>query len=251
MKNIMLLAVIFCAALLQSATSEKVAVTKCCHGYYSVLFDTCEDEYEAEPSGYDDWTPPVYSHLDNGAIVTSADDLLLKYALPQCPNGDIARVVTDFHFYDNGSLVSMYGRMEPEEFCLDQMDLLEGNPQFVARFCTADPCGTTNCVRKCCPHGMVVNSMEKICQFHPSELVPVIRNENGSAVDGSDVLILDGARAPICANGRFLIRPEMDLEDEFYVLASGQLRIPAFAYNESFILDYCIDRFLFGNDTVR
>lgn len=245
----MLLAVIFFAVVL-SATGEKVAITKCCHSFYTVLSDSCEDEYEMEESSYADWTPTVYSHLENRTMAVDTNDLHLTFDLAQCPDGYIARAITDFRFYDDGSLTSASGKLESGEFCLDQMNPLGGVPQFVARFCMVDPCNATNCVRKCCPHGMIVNGDIKICQFHPLELALVIQNENGLEVNDSDVLILDGARAPICDNGRFLIRPEVDPEDEFFVLPSGQLKIPAFEHNESFIQEYCIDRFLFDNITV-
>ena len=262
---LLLLGVIFCLAL-TSADGEKVAVTKCCRHDYAVLSDSCEDEYETEASdhvnsyqdtqniatGPVDWIPTVYSHQDDRKIATTIDDLQLTYGLAQCLDGYIAKVITDFRFYDDGSLTSASVSLQPEEFCLHQMNSLEGqDAHFLARFCMADPCNATNCVRKCCPHGMVVNGDEKICQFHPLTWAPFIRDENGLAVDNSDVLILDGARAPICANGRFLIRPDDDPDDEFYVLPSGQLRVPAFEYNESFIQEYCIDRFLFDNVTVH
>jgi len=225
---------------------SKISVTKCCRDHYTILHDLCEDPSDEILTGA--WQPTVYSHRDNRTIAADVKDFQLTYALPQCPDGYVAKVITDFRLYDDGSLTSPSWKLKAGKFCMDQMKPSGSEPQFVARFCMIDPCNATDCIRKCCPHGMAVDDINKVCQFYSKEFRPDIRNENGSVVDGCGTMVLDGAGVPVCANEMFSLRPALYPEDEFYILPSGELYVVSYT-SDNRIHKNCIDTFMDGNIT--
>ena len=219
---------------------SKISVTKCCRDQYIILNDSCKDWGDEILIGV--WPPTVYSHRDNRAIAADVKDLQLTYALPQCPDGYVAKVITDFRFYDDGSLTSPSWKLKAGKFCMDQMKPSGSEPQFVARFCIVDPCNATDCIRKCCPHEMAVNIRDKTCQFYSKEFQPVFRNENGSLVDVADRKIGYKIGEPFCADGVIVyLRPDLFKEDAFHLLPSGLLQHT----NKSILDNYCIDNFIF------
>jgi len=223
----------------------KLSITKCCRGQYNILTDSCKDLEDDVHIGA--WPPTVYSHRDNRTLVVDVEDVQLTYDLVQCPDKQVTKVITDFLFYDDGSLTSLaLGSLSPGRFCLDQMKPGEDDDQLVARFCVVNPCNETNCIHKCCPHGMAVDDINKVCMLYPEEFSPVIRNENGSVVDGSDTVVLYGAGVPVCLNEMFSLRPALYPEDEFYILPSGELYVTSYT-EDNRIHKNCIDTFIDGN----
>ena len=99
---------------------------------------------------------------------------------------------------------------------------------------------------------MVINFSTGECEIHPKEFDFAIQNEDGSVVNTTDISIVDGATLPVCKNGINVLQPDIYGEkDEFYILPSGQLKIPAYEHDESIIDDFCIENFSDGNITVR
>ena len=226
-----------------------IPVTKCCRHQYSILTDSCQNH--ADDVSAVAWTPaPLVSRRDNRTRTVSADDLEITHAVPACADGYVPKVVTDFRFYDDGVMEWGSWRLEAGQFCVDDIEGWDGGEESAARFCVVDPCNATSCIRKCCPHGMAVDDINKICRIHPKEFVPIISHENGSVTDGSDTLVLDGAGIPVCANEMFSLRPALYPEDEFYILPSGELYVVSYTHDNR-IRENCIDTFFDGNITVR
>ena len=227
----------------------KISITKCCRGQYNILTDSCQDGGDEILIGA--WPPTVYSHRDNRTIVVDTEDLQLTYILARCPDAYVTKVITDFRFYDNGLLWSAPGNLKPGLFCLDQMKPAEDEPQFVARFCVIDPCSASNCIRKCCPHGMAVNSKDKTCLLYSKEFTPTTRNENESLADMTSHWIVGEVGAPVCADGVTIdLRPDLFEEDKFHILPSGQLEMSTNSINESILDNYCVDNFVLNSEVM-
>ena len=250
-----------CAVQLISA-SQKIGVAKCCSTSYMLLRASCKEQIrhdveqnpvkdiEAEVKVLEEttWLIPVHSHENNR---TKTADFHFNYDLIQCPDGYVVKHTLDFKLYNDGSLVTNWGNFPSGTFCLDQF-LTKSDPEYVARFCVPDPCRNGYCMRKCCPLGMVINFSTGECEIHPKEFDFAIQNEDGSVVNTTDISIVDGATLPVCKNGINVLQPDIYGEkDEFYILPSGQLKIPAYEHDESIIDDFCIENFSDGNITVR
>lgn len=157
-----------------------------------------------------------------------------SYNLPQCPEGYIVQVRTDVP-------------SEEEQlggFCVAQIESEEDDPQYVGRFCVADPCKQSNCIRKCCPEGMAI--IGRTCQSFAEEFAPVVRRKNGAVENITDITILAGVGAPICKEGINLLMPSNNSYDEFLVLPSGSIHIPS--YSQDLGVEYCTD-ILLGDNT--
>ena len=234
----------------------EIATTKCCPDTYNILTDQCDDADPGTEAAVPPWSPPVYSRQENHTMTLASDTLLLNYSLNPCPEGSSAKITADFRFYDDGGLTTASGHLPFEDFCLDRVTTHQlSDLQFVARFCAPDPCGeASNCLRKCCPHGMAIDGPRRNCQWHPQAFAPVIRSDNGSVLNPADMLPVAAGRVPLCANALFFLRPDIYGEiEQFRILPSGQLEVLAYQHmhNQSNpTRNYCIDNILSNNITV-
>lgn len=255
---------------------QLIPLTKCCEigEFYNAGFDRCLEWENYLMDSHDDATsflqvPPFY-HDDDGRggvhpVAPSAFLLSFNNNLTFCPNGHIVKSTTDFQLFKNGSMKTVLKQgtnvmQKSGEFCIDRIMSQENftsssSAMFVSRFCIADPCANnrTGCVHKCCPNGMALNETERICQQSsvPFE-IPFHGDENGvDPVDrellASSLVISDGVFVD-CKHGAFSLRPSVEVDDEFYILADGRIRAPALDdYND----DYCIDNFVNEDGVVR
>jgi len=249
--------VFFCVVQLASA-SQRAVVNKCCSNRYSILLASCSkpaddgdagdvetDENEVIATGR---SISVHSNQGNQ---TRDGDFEFTTQLIQCPDGHIVKHDFSFQLRDDGSLVTSWGNFSNGEFCLGQSAEREDPRGLVARFCVKDPCRQTSCLRKCCPLGMAVDLQAKECRPYWKEFDFEIRNEDGTLANSTGVLIVDGVTAPVCEDGINILRPDLyEDSDQFYVLPSGQLKIPAYDSDESITDVYCVDDFFSGNITV-
>ena len=216
---------------------DKLTLTKCCLGHFNILMDQCQDLGDKIVVGV--WPPAVYSRRENRTITSNTkDNFQLKYLLNPCPDGYVTSVVMDFRLYDDGSLTTASLHLNrSSEFCVDQVLPIGNAVPFIARFCVADPCDGSSCIRKCCPRGMVVSGRNQMCQH----------SENASDIDDANLFIVNTAKTPICTDG---IRLDVDAdlhpeeEDIFNV-------VPSDRNNQSqTIANYCVDNIVFDNITV-
>lgn len=234
--------------LLETTQWPQIPLTKCCASeteFYSLGFDTCN---ENEDMNFN-WPPPVYSVRTNESV--QASSLLrfsLTYNLSTCTSGYVSQSTRDFRLYTDGSVVvissSQGARLLKNEFCLNQISSAEQEAEFAVRYCVADPCNQTHCIRKCCPTGMALNTTTQLCQSYNEPFVLIFHNVSGQVVtpDPGSYIIRDGD-APKCPHGMFPLLPDVNDEDEFYVLPDGQIYLPHYPEDDRYTRDYCIDDF--------
>ncbi len=235
----------------------QIPLSKCCADpeFYVVAFDECKQEEGISPSI---WPPPVYSVRTNESVTDNPVTPLrfsLTYDMPVCGPGFDSQTSSDFRLYTDGSVAltdgSVQRRFEPGEFCLNEI-LGDENSDFAVHFCVADPCNgnetTINCnvVRKCCPMGMAMNETTRFCQTYNEPFVVAFQDTEGNPVtpDAGSYLIRDGD-TPVCSEGMYTISPQDNPDDQFYILANGQMYVPsALTEAEKSTADYCIDDFV-------
>ena len=165
------------------------------------------------------------------------EDVTQKHTLPQCPQGYITQVSADVPS----------GEEQLEGSCAAQVESPEGDVQLVGRFCVADPCTGSKCIRKCCPHGMAISGLTHSCLSHRQNFTPEVRSDGGVVEDAGDMLILGGSKLPNCTLGIQMLRPNIDSYDEFHLLLSGSAYVPSHSMDYD---EYCTDTFLDHNMTV-
>ncbi|XP_057366331.1 LOW QUALITY PROTEIN: G-protein coupled receptor Mth2-like [Daphnia carinata] len=227
-------------------TLWKIPLTKCCVSdseFYSLGFDSCNNNEETPFI----WPPPVYSIKTNQSAVSSSVRFSLTYNMSTCMPGYDSKSVTNFRLYTDGTVQVGDARLEPGQFCLNQ--IASGEPptdesEFAIRYCIPDPCNQTNCVHKCCPMGMALNITTQLCQSYSERFDLVFHNASGQVIspDPGSYIIRDGD-APQCPFGMFPLMPEMNPEDTFYILPDGQLYLPSYPENDRYSKDYCVDDF--------
>lgn len=215
--------------------------------HLSIGYDQCETRPESGPNA---WPPLVYSVNEHLPLIPSPKEFHLTHNLTECPAGFIAKTSTQFRLYEDGSVDTSDGKFQPAQFCIEQSKV-DGvvQPQLVARFCVRDPCTETECIRKCCPDGMAMNLTSKLCAKFADDFIVAIRNENGSDAAVSIETVRHGA--PHCSTPGFnALDPSAYEEDEFYVIPSGDLYVPAYPKEDRVLEEYCIDRFFDEKETV-
>lgn len=220
-----------------------VSLTKCCPRgqHYAVGLDSCKVAVIE-----DVWT---YIEERNATVVDS-EDSVQKTGLSQCAVGFVGQSSTQFRFLDDGTLGTVDGTvLQSGNFCLDQVMKREGSPEFVARFCARDPCDGTECVRKCCPNGMAINTNTRLCQLYPDRLNISVQSEDGMVVESQINVIRDGA-APKCPTGINPLNPSQWPQDKFYILPTGELYVPANEKEHRTLREYCIETSFGQNVTV-
>lgn len=133
-----------------------------------------------------------------------------------------------------------------EGFCIARFLSPEGDPQFVSRFCVADPWKETNVIRKCCPQGMAIGN--KSCDSHAEELTPAKLSESGAVLNVTGMQVVAGVGVPACQFGIHLLRPMIDPYDEFSILPSGVISVAYHSHDHP--IEYCVDSFVLDNMTV-
>ncbi|XP_046644908.1 G-protein coupled receptor Mth2-like isoform X2 [Daphnia pulicaria] len=224
----------------------QIPLTKCCaseNEFYSLGFDTCTLNGEMNFN----WPPPVYSARTNESVVAGSARFSLTFNLSTCTSGYASQSTRDFRLYTDGSAVisSSGERLPANSFCLNQISSGEVDAaEFAVRHCASDPCNQTNCIRKCCPLGMALNTTTQLCQTYNEPFALEFRNVTGHVVtpNPSSYLIRQGD-VPKCQHGMFPLSPNTNPEDEFYVLPDGQIYLPYYPENDRYTRDYCIDDF--------
>lgn len=245
-----------CSSKSQQTKLTAVPLTNCCNSseFYNVGFDRCQ-EWDTEIVN-PELFPPIYSYGNNDNKIHSFSseefDLSTADNLTSCPDGYVVKSWTKFKIFQDGKLKTLDGKHErlPGEFCIQR--IVSQTPVFAARLCVPDPCAgnETQCVRKCCPNGMVLNEIDRVCQSSSVPFILPFHDKNGTRVEPNPALItLDGV-FPNCDNGAYSLRPSEDGEDEFYILSNGIMHVPSFRQHDSGdVSDYCIDHFT-KNDTL-
>jgi hypothetical protein len=224
----------------------QIPLTKCCaseNEFYSLGFDTCTLNGEMNFN----WPPPVYSARTNESVVAGSARFSLTFNLSTCTSGYASQSTRDFRLYTDGSAVisSSGERLPANSFCLNQISSGEVDAaEFAVRHCASDPCNQTNCIRKCCPLGMALNTTTQLCQTYNEPFALEFRNVTGHVVtpNPASYLIRQGD-VPKCQHGMFPLSPNTNPEDEFYVLSDGQIYLPFYPENDRYTRDYCIDDF--------
>ena len=230
----------------------QIPLTKCCadQEFYVVGFDSCKVEENIIPTA---WPPPVYSARTNESVTDNPVTPLrfsLTYDLPTCGQGFDSQTAADFRLYTDGSVTALGRRLQPGEFCLNQI-LSNDNSEFAIRFCIPDPCNGSNCVRKCCPMGMALNETTRLCQTHDEPFNVVFQDTSGNVVTpaAGSYIIRDGD-APTCPDGMYSMSPEENPEEKFYILVDGQMYTPENAEDQQKSTDYCIDDFMISDGII-
>ena len=233
-----------------------IAMTKCCHEetpFYLQGFDSCRNDSEQSVS----WPPLVFSKRLNQLKDITADDFIITTSNEGCPKGQIAESTIQFKLTIDGSVRLEDGRIfKSGQFCLSQ---LFGSVDIIARFCTPDPCIEANldsssadvCIRKCCPNGMVLNSISFSCQSTTSpSFFPPFKNKLGEPVDQSlSSYVVRAGVIPKCAHGFSPLGESLDDNETFYILPNAQIFIPGYPKDDQMPSDFCIDTE--GDDEVR
>jgi hypothetical protein len=91
---------------------------------------------------------------------------------------------------------------------------------------------------------MALNTTTQFCQSYNEPFVLIFHNVSGQVVtpDPGSYIIRDGD-APKCPHGMFPLLPDVNDEDEFYVLPDGQIYLPHYPEDDRYTRDYCIDDF--------
>lgn len=238
MPSIRLIAAVLVLSIHSASATDKIPLIKCCPDgeQYRTGVDYCRsfpDENITQSTAI-----VIYSITENENLtptLSNLENFEMSYNFTTCPHGEIVQYSTDFQFYENGTVrirnTSLL--LEPGTFCLNNITT---EPGIAVRFCIPNPCLDGNCVRKCCPEGMVVNRESRMCQKDFS----IQFNITSQA-------ILAGA-VPQCENpsAKNLI---MKL-DSFRILPDG--RMYSFDYACEFersTEQYCIDNWIESNNT--
>ena len=230
-------------------TAVKIPLTKCClgpHSYYDIGNQKCSEMDESESAN---WPPPVHSLTNNQIVNHPAQDFHLTHQLTECPPGYIAQSSTDFTLFEDGSvkIPNIVPKFQPADVCIANSSPSGG---FVTRFCVRDPCTASHCVRKCCPRGFLMNFETKLCEPTSVEFVVEYRDETGQIVPPPNNFVVRGGVSPSCPLGINLLDPEIYPQDEFYILPSGKLFVPAYLDTDRLIDEYCVDDFKVDNNIV-
>jgi hypothetical protein len=242
-----------------------IPLTKCCDigEFYNAGFDRCLQWETYLPEVHYTTSfleiPSIYYDNDGRSVhAASPSAFLLSFGnLTFCPKGQIVKSSTEFQLFKNGSMKTLQGNVvrKSGEFCVDQIMTQETttSPVFVSRFCIPDPCinNKMGCIYKCCPHGMVLNETERICQQSSVPFEIPFRDQSGAPVGKTEILssliVSDGVFVD-CKYGAYSLRPSLEDDDEFYILPNGRIHTPALGeYND----DYCIDNFVNEDGVVR
>ncbi len=215
-------------------------------------FDMCGEIPEGFPQ---ELNPQLYSSKNIDAIPGSISSGGFNISYNQresCEDGFVANISIHFRLLVDGSLfiLPMDITIPEEKFCIDQYRTLnDQNPTgIVARFCAPDPCIGRNCIRKCCPLGMVLNKTAKLCQIAAENLGFPFHNESGVAIPSSSAQTLPAIRdsaAGMCPGNMLNFIP--DNGDCFSILPNGSLFIPLLPDGEQYSDQYCVDHQL-GDD---
>ena len=245
---------------LNSVNCATIPITKCCASdeSYVIGFDYCKPANESLNKSY----PPIYSSDVETALDASQFQLTIN--LPTCPDGFVhSAVSTKFFLFENGSLsIPELGISKPHgEFCVDEFESLDASLEPVlkatARFCVPDPClGASNCVRKCCPQGMILYFISDNRDFHcrHSETIKFDYStlNNSSETDDDDPLLIEtgivesyvihSGAGPKCENHEFdIVKSEGNETEPFFTMKNGSAFI--IGHQQLSSDGYCIESF--------
>ena len=234
--------------IINHLSQNRLVVNKCCpaHLFYQPWLDVCRLGAHLHPLP---GLPPIYSSTGNsttnllpelGSI--GSDKLVL------CPEGHVVRSSTEFQLYDDGSLRVWYAagheQLEPKSFCINRIvKVSQSDADFAVRFCTPDPCAGGRCIRKCCPHDMILNNKFDKCQQTAATMLNGTPFFTGSMVQ-------DGIGPTKCFKK---IKRSFLLKNEFRITSDGWLNDTSFRIhyaNESDRLTdhFCLEHFHEDND---
>ncbi len=242
---------------LQTPSNRPIQLNKCCatSEEYIIGFDMCGEMQE--DAVLQELKPRFYSSRDVTVLSRKFEANgfdLISNQLESCTDtGFVANFSIDFRLLDDGSLFIQSSRtiIQERQFCMEQYStLIEENPTaLVARFCVPDPCSGWNCIRKCCPLGMVLNETANLCQIATENLGFSFHNESGVSIPSSSVqtLAIHDSAALICPAGMLKFIP--DDGECFSLLLNGSLFIPFFEDEQKYTNQYCVDHQLSDNGT--
>ena len=234
----------------QAPSSRPIQLNKCCQDTedYMIGFDICGEMPEgAVPQ---ELNPQLYSSKNRDAIPGSISSGGFNISYNQrdsCEDGFVANISIHFRLLDDGSLFILPTELtiSEDKFCIDQYRTLnEENPTgIVARFCVPDPCIGRNCIRKCCPVGMVLNETANLCQITRENLGFSFHNESGVSILSSSVqnLAIHDSAALVCPDAMINFIPEDGGDSCFSLLPNGSLFIPFFEDGQKYTNQYCVD----------
>lgn len=201
-----LLVAAFAATAVASGETDKVEFIKCClaNETYQVGLDDCRPSKRNNTG---------QRFTDHGIKTT-------------CSNGYIPTVVTLGHVnIANGSLYSQDGAFLTSDFCVEELQFhAEDHEKLIARYCVPDPCDNSECLRKCCPAGMILNQELGRCQM---------------ALDSNFVQSHAAVRHgvfPRCPHGFYMLESE-----EFTVHSNGSFNLNGNFDNDNTSDEYCVD----------
>jgi hypothetical protein len=226
-----------CAESMMHDNEEIISpLIKCCDAgeFYNAGFDSCM-KWGSDGTGHDDV------------------EFLLSFSnLTRCPNGHVVKISTDFKIFENGSIKTAEEFVrEPGDFCVNRIIDKSNSqfPMFASRFCIADPCekSSSGCIRKCCPTGMILDEIDKICHPNPMTFVVAFQDENGEPLlHPTSIVTRDGIFVD-CKFGKYSLRPSEEEDDEFFILSNGTMMLSS---TSELIDDYCIDQVATEDGTV-
>lgn len=236
---------------------QKTPLTKCCRDgeFYRPGLDRCLYRTH-DPDDVVSGIPVLYAVEEEETFLVGVEEFHLSHKLAACRIGKMATSTMEFQVFVDGSLkVRDALVLTPGQFCVNEIPSTDpNNPEFVARYCVADPCmeDKTKCLRKCCPQGLAVDSATHSCRAHQTPFnVSQLTRKHGGPVsdDGKDSLTVHAGFGFKCHN------EDIVLVDNFLINSDGLMQPNRHFYHFDQSADrptdkYCIDNFVEGNDTV-
>lgn len=236
---------------------QKTPLTKCCKDgeFYRPGLDRClyrTHNPEEAISGI----PVLYAVEEDETFLVGVEEFHLSHKLAACRIGRMATSTMEFQVFVDGSVkVPDALVLSPGQFCVNEIPSTDPiNPEFVARYCVADPCmeDKTKCLRKCCPQGLAIDSATHSCRAHPAPFnVSQLTKKHGGPinVDAKDSLTVHAGFGFKCHN------EDIVLVDNFLINSDGLMQPNRHFYHFDQFGDrptdkYCIDNFIEGNVTV-
>nr|CAH0102965.1 unnamed protein product [Daphnia galeata] len=235
---------------------QKTPLTKCCKDgeFYRPGLDRClyrTHNPEEAISGI----PVLYAVEEDETFLVGVEEFHLSHKLAACRIGRMATSTMEFQVFVDGSVkVPDALVLSPGQFCVNEIPSTDPiNPEFVARYCVADPCmeDKTKCLRKCCPQGLAIDSATHSCRAHPAPFnVSQLTKKHGGPinVDAKDSLTVHAGFGFKCHN------EDIVLVDNFLINSDGLMQPNRHFYHFDQFGDrptdkYCIDNFIEGNVT--
>lgn len=227
----------------------RIPITQCCpdNKFYKLRSDSCDfPDYEINVTQS---VPPllVYDLQSNETIDNYQS--IVTVNLTQCAEGFESVITKEFQLYTDGSILINHGIQQnyhPDHHCLNKV-----KGQDYIRYCAPDPCYRNNCIRKCCPSGMLRNLTSNRCQKRTESFKVVFNDQLGQVISLDDRFYsIRDNHLPRCRLGRFSLTPDTNPDDRFYILPDGQLFVPTYPEDKRIYHDYCIDDFTTGNNSI-